>query len=209
MVLQFIGSDKSQFDYPGIPFKNETEMLQDSLSSGKIVYANAIYMNRAICAFYFRKYNYAAEMAEKFCGSNETLRFQTVFFAFYEGLVAFHMVRSRNNEQKWLPIGEQSITNYRAWVKHSEWNFENKLLLLEAESLFTKGEYDVAEEKYLASIDSAHRHRFIHEEGLAMQLLASFYKIRDVEKEKKYLESSYSCYEKWGACGLLKHLQEL
>ncbi|KAL7465110.1 hypothetical protein ACHAXS_009397 [Conticribra weissflogii] len=119
------------------------------------------------------------------------------------------MARSQPNVNKWLEIGERAIQSHKTWVKHSEWNFENKLLLLEAELLYLKGKYVSAEKKYISSIESAHRHKFVHEEGLAMDRISSYYKFRgNVGKETEYLNGAFSCYETWGALGLLKHLVE-
>ncbi len=210
MVLHLIGSDKNPFDFPEISFKDENEVLDEAESSGKIVHANSIYTNRVMRAFFFRNYGYAKEMTEKYAAlvGNESLRFQTIFYVFYRGLLAFRLARSEGDREYLLSSGEKSITSYQTWVMHSKWNFENKLLLLEAECDFANREYESAEKKYLASIDSARRHKFIHEEGLAMDLLASFYNERgDVEKGLEYLDGSFSCYEKWGASGLLKHLR--
>ncbi|KAL7473519.1 hypothetical protein ACHAXS_013974 [Conticribra weissflogii] len=87
---------------------------------------------------------------------------------------------------------------------HSEWNFENKLLLLEAEIHFSKGEHGLAEDKYYAAIESARRHRFVHEEGLSYELLSNFYKSRgEDEKEREFMMNAILCYRKWGANGLL------
>jgi len=185
-------------------------VLDEAESSGKIVIANSIYTNRVMRAFFFRNYNYAKDMTKKYAAlvGNESLRFQTIFYVFYEGLLAFRLARTEADREHWRLIGQKSINTYQTWVKHSEWNFENKLLLLEAESHFSNCEYESAEKTYLASIDSARRHKFVHEEGLAMDLLASFYNVRGkVEPANSYLEGAYSCYEKWGAFGLLKHLR--
>ncbi|KAL7463660.1 hypothetical protein ACHAXS_004013, partial [Conticribra weissflogii] len=127
-----------------------------------------------------------------------------------EGLVAFRMARSRpDDRKKWLAVGDRAIQRYQIWTTHSVWNFENKLLLLEAESLFSQGEYDSAEKKFMASIDSACRHKFVHEQGLALDLLASLYAFRgNSDKETECLEGAFDCYERWGALGLLSCIRE-
>jgi len=211
MVLQLIGSDKDPFAIPGITYKDEDEVLDHLESSGNVVFANSIYIHRVVTACFFRRYEYAADMIEKYHSEvgKGSLVLSAVMYAFFEGLVAFRMARSRpNDEQKWLVKGESAIQRYETWTTHSEWNFENKFLLLEAESLFSQCNYDSAEKKYIASIESARRHKFIHEQGLALDLLASLYKLRgDSDKETECLEGAYGCYETWGAHGLLSHIR--
>eukprot|EP01082_Thalassiosira_pseudonana_P010612 g9521.t1 g9521 contig37:145317-146493(+) len=53
---------------------------------------------------------------------------------------------------------------------NSTWNFENKLLLLEAEHHFAIGDFEAAK-KYGASCESARNHRFLQEEGLTRKRL--------------------------------------
>jgi len=209
MILHLIGSDKDPFDIAGVPFKNENEILVFAESSNVHFLANAIYMHQVMVCYFFRRYTHAAEITKKYHSDvgKMTLLPQTVLYTFYEGLVAFQMIRSQPNEEEWVGIGEQSIKSYQTWVRNSKWNFENKLLLLEAESLFSKGDLDAAEKKYLASIESARRHKFVHEEGLALDLLASFYKSQaNAVKEKEYFDLAIACYEKWGAFGILNHI---
>ncbi len=209
MILQLMGSDKDPFDIAGVSFKNENEILFFAESSNVHFLANAIYMHQVMVSYFFRRYRHAAEITKKYHSEagKMTLLPQTVLYVFFEGLVAFQMIRSQSNEEEWVDAGEQSIKSYQTWVRNSEWNFENKLLLLEAESLFAKGDLDAAEKKYLASIESAHRHRFVHEEGLASDLLASFYRTQgNVLKEKEYFDLAIACYEKWGAFGLINQI---
>jgi len=211
MILQLAGGDENPFDLPEVPFNDENEVIKESESSGNItIEYPTLYTNRVMRAFFFRNYDDAKEMTKKYAAlvGNESLRYQTIFYIFYEGLLAFRLARSEVDRENWLSIGQKAINTYQTWVKHSEWNFENKLLLLEAESHFSNYEYESAETTYLASIDSARRHKFVHEEGLASDLLASFFIDRgDVEKGIGYLQGAFSCYEKWGAFGLLKHLR--
>ena len=57
---------------------------------------------------------------------------------FIDGLIGFHLAKENRAEQeaKWRNLGLDSIILYRKWTKHSEWNFSNKLYLLEAEYYF-------------------------------------------------------------------------
>ncbi len=210
MVLRLIGSGKDPFSRPEISFHDEEEILKFVELSGNIIVANSIYTYRVVTACFFQRYEYAADTIKKYHTNTEkeNFRIHTVFYTFYEGLVAFRMARSQSDADMWLEIGERAIRSYRIWSTHSAWNFENKLLLLEAECFFSKGEYDSAEKKYVASIESARRHKFVHEEGLAMAMMAFYFKILgDEGKEKEYLDGALGCYEKWGALGVVMHIR--
>ncbi len=138
-----------------------------------------------------------------------TMRFEDIHHSFYEALIGFQIARTPSiDTEKWVDIAEQHVSTFRAWINHSKWNFENKLLLLEAESCSLKGETESAEEKYKAAIESARRHKFIHEEGVAWELMASHWnKCGKAEEERECKKAAFDCYEKWGAKALLDRLR--
>lgn len=88
----------------------------------------------------------------------------------------------------------------KEWSVHSDWNFKNKLLLIEAESYNTQGDFDKAAMHYEASIKAAKEHKFMHEEALASELAGTFFLERGQrQKSHSYLKHASECYEKWGA----------
>ena len=115
--------------------------------------------------------------------------------------MAFHFAQtSTSDEQEWLETGLNALSQLHTWFKHLKWNVVNKTLLLEAESHFSKGEREEAKRKYEAYIESARLHRFLHEEGLAMELFGQFLKENGgVDSADEYIANARSCYEKWGA----------
>ena len=52
---------------------------------------------------------------------------------------------------------------------------EQNVMLLEAESMFTNGDFDRAGPLYDSAIRSAREHKFIHEEAIASELAGTFY----------------------------------
>jgi hypothetical protein len=86
------------------------------------------------------------------------------------------MARNFPNEESWLGIGKCSILSLECFVNRSTWNFDNKLRLLQADLISLTGDRDKAIEEYEASIELAKKHRFVHEQGLAFELLGSLYK---------------------------------
>lgn len=80
-----------------------------------------------------------------------------------------------SNESKWREIGNQSVKMMTKLAnEYSDWNFRNKLQLLQAELYYHDGENILAETSFKASIVSAHEHGFHHEEALACELYGIF-----------------------------------
>ena len=189
----------------------EDDLLQESLSTGRSGLSQQIYFSRMFTSFWLKKYNKAAEFAAQFRNAGRiSMRFIDIYCTFYEGLAVFHLARCSTDKvikSKWMDIGEKSVDRFKVWQEHSSWNFENKLYLLQAECHRCAGENDNADAKYLAAIESARRHRLLHEEGLAMELYASFLEeTGESEKSKTRLSLAIECYEKWGATAVVKLL---
>mmetsp|Transcript_32788 Transcript_32788/g.69847 ORF Transcript_32788/g.69847 Transcript_32788/m.69847 type:complete len:207 (-) Transcript_32788:240-860(-) len=203
-----MGSKNNPFDVWEGFVDNEDELLNQALSSGKLLLSQAIYIERLFVAFFLKRYDEAAQYAGK-CMDQHPSILKGACHTFYKGLTALHFARRSSNDEsdKWFTIGEKALTSFHTWLKHSTWNWENKLLLLEAEWHFSKGEMKRAEEKYVLSIRSARRHRFVHEEGLANELFSVFYITNmDVEKWNSHISEARACYEKWGAFALVELL---
>ena len=119
--------------------------------------------------------------------SRKMMRFLDVFVVLFEGLTSLQLARRKNgDEQKWIRKAEQAISSFKTWGSHSNWNCENKILLLQAELHSVRGQIDDAEEKYKVSILSARKHRFIHEEGMAFELWVIFTKNMKDTRMPKY-----------------------
>eukprot|EP01082_Thalassiosira_pseudonana_P010602 g9555.t1 g9555 contig37:239603-242777(+) len=212
VVVKLSGCTQNPFEVAfGGAIVSEDELIQQVKASGKLGTLQTIHFDRMFVAYWLKEYEKAAELAEKYRG-RMVMRFSDVYHVFYEGLLAFRFLRCSSGEtrSKWMDLAQESLTAYRTWVKHSAWNFENKLLLLEAEHLFTRGETEAAKELYEESIVSARKHRFVHEEGLAMELFGEFQSATgNAEEAKEQKLLARVCYEKWGAFGLLKQREIL
>lgn len=141
-------------------------------------------------------------------GSRNVL-FKTVPYItskFLDGIIAFYSARkNKSEERKWLAIGMESLRLMKKWRKLSAWNFESKLLLLEAEHLYQKGSRS-ALDKYGASITAARKHHFIHEEGLAYSKLGHYHLSQGRSTAaRESFDQAKRCYSEWGATSLLKN----
>ena len=84
---------------------------------------------------------------------------------------------------------------------NSDWNFTNKLRLLEAEQKSMTKNHGRAIDLYDASIESAKRSGFVHEQGLACEKAGFYFKNKngDSEKALEYFKQARACYEEWGS----------
>ena len=93
---------------------------------------------------------------------------------------------------------------------NSEWNFANKLHLLEAEhQSMSRCHKETALPLYDASIAAAKRSGFIHEQGLACEK-AAFYCVREKKNEMalEYFKQARACYEEWGSSMKVDFIQK-
>ena len=85
-------------------------------------------------------------------------------------------------------------------VQYSEWNFRNKLNLLEAQFHYLEGRNSLAEISFKAAIVSAHEHGFYHEEALACELYGVFLiDTKNLAVGIEQLQLSVYNYLLWGA----------
>lgn len=91
---------------------------------------------------------------------------------------------------------------------NSDWNFTNKLRLLEAEKQSLSFNHHEAIASYDASIASAKKSGFIHEQGLACEKAAFYHKRKgSVCIAMGYFEQARQCYEEWGSSVKVNSIQ--
>eukprot|EP00985_Skeletonema_marinoi_P029067 scaffold26635_cov209-Skeletonema_marinoi.AAC.1 len=129
----------------------------------------------------------------------QDVRLSTFQMEFYHGLNSIDKWRGKNSF-KCREIVRKSISAMKEAAANSDWNFTNKLCLLEAERQSLSYNHSQAIASYDASITSARKSGFIHEQGLACEK-AGFYHKRygDVCKAAEYFKQARECYEEWGS----------
>ena len=96
------------------------------------------------------------------------------------------------------------------WARNCPENYENRLALLDAEIARIDGRHLDAENLYERAIELARSNGFVHNEALANELAARFYRTRGFEKiANVYLRDAHRCYVRWGADGKVRQLDEL
>ena len=211
VALKLIGSSEKScalfFD------TTEERIFTDAREKKQMGLCRAILLRRKYVAFFLGQMSAAADFFELSLsfpiGGNGRL-ISIIVSVFIDGLIAFYYARKRrSDENRWTEIGNGVLNLMKVWVKASDWNFSNKLFLLQAESFFLRGEERSALKKYNDSIKAAQDHRFIHEEGIAHERLASFHYHygRRVEALASF-NAAKECYENWGAQAVVHRVEK-
>ena len=135
-----------------------------------------------------------------------------LFGIFFEGLASFLLARqtTRDSERsRWIEKGENVLTKIIYWSEHSSWNWEDKIVLLEAEKMYTMGNFDQASLFYDRAIRLAHKHKFVHDEAIASELAGIFFCERGLDdmKAEALLLHSFQSYKTWGALAVAKRVE--
>ena len=130
---------------------------------------------------------------------------------FYEGLTCFLCsigITDPTKSKSLIERGRSVLTRIRSLAEHSSWNWENKVLLLEAMEMHTMGNLDAAGPLYFSSIRSAREHKFIHEEAVASELAGEYLYERGNHSDAYALfMHSIKCFKEWGADAVAKRVE--
>lgn len=121
---------------------------------------------------------------------------------FYYGLNAFSLSRKGQliKAAKLKQASKDALTVLREAEGLSQWNYRNKVFLLQGELHSNEGKIDEAEAAYGAAITSARASNFIHEEGLACEC-AAFHCKRNgkFDHAVSFFHQAKLCYKEWGS----------
>lgn len=124
------------------------------------------------------------------------MRYMYIYNVFYGGLINFHFAGKTGNEQ-YCNHGKLALSQMNDWMCHSDWNFQNKYHLMNAEYHKISNNFPVAAMCYDASIEATKKHKFIHEEAMANKLAGMFYLEQGNHwKSLACLKQSMVCYVK-------------
>jgi len=95
------------------------------------------------------------------------------------------------------------------WAEHCLENFEDRAALVGAEVARIEGRELDAERLYEQAIRAARANGFVQNEATAFEVAAQFYAARGFETiADAYLRNARTCYDRWGAHGKVKQLDE-
>ncbi len=134
---------------------------------------------------------------------------ETGDFRFYSALAHAALLRAASPDDR--PVHFKALMDHHAqlkvWAEHCPANFENREALVAAELAQIEGRIVDGEELYEKAIRSAHLSGFIHNEAVAYELAAQFYRMRGFKTiADAYLRNARHCYLLWGADGKVQQL---
>ncbi|MEM9493068.1 MAG: GAF domain-containing protein, partial [Myxococcota bacterium] len=102
----------------------------------------------------------------------------------------------------------RALTRLEDWAGFCPANHAHRAALVRAELAQLDGRPHEAFEQYELAIDSAARHGFVQDVGLAYELAALFYERRGRRRlARSYCHEACTAYAHWGATALIKRLQ--
>lgn len=184
---------------------NENDLLATAEKTNNVFLMQQIIIGQMYLACYFQNFTSVVELGKKYQTQTQAQwnmgvrRPLDVYRVFFEGISALCLARKTNNREL-REIGIQSVKTMNQLLDCSEWNFRNKLDLLNAELHYLNGDNKLAEISFQDGILSAHQHRFYHEEALTCELYGVFL----IETEKidsgiEQLQMARDLYLHWGA----------
>ena len=203
-ITNLSGEPQHPFWDATIGYESNEKNLSESFATKDISLCEIFVTLEIAEHFIFRRIDMAAKFVRQYqeffdqYGGMQN-KFIFIYRMFYSGLVAFNIFRE-TKDQYWMNLGTLAIKEIEVWAKECKWNFENKLLLLNAEYHFSIGDFNKATEEYHLSTSSAHAHRFFHEEAIGNELAGYF----QLERGRKgasisLMKQAKECYLTWGA----------
>lgn len=187
---------------------DEEAMLPLFIESNNGALLFSTYLSKSIFLYLFQNYVEAvayAKLAEQYSGYLAGV-IHTGEQNFYYSMILLAQCSTLGEID--LQQVELNQIKLKKWSLYSPSNYEHKYYLVEAEKAKILGHTLAAMEYYDRAIQGAKEQGYIHEEALANERAAEFY--RSIGREKiiqTYLVESYYCYVRWGALAKVKDLE--
>jgi PAS domain S-box-containing protein len=139
------------------------------------------------------------------------VQLQLFDYFYYTALTvaALYEEASTDEQTGWRDLLSAHREQLREWAENYPPTFADKHLLVSAELARIEGRDANAMRLYEHAIQSARENGFVQNEGVAHEVAARFYAARGVECiAHAYLRNARNCYDRWGAHGKVKQLDE-
>jgi PAS domain S-box-containing protein len=137
---------------------------------------------------------------------------QLLDYFYYAALTvaALYENASADEQQGWRKLLKAHHEQLSEWAENYPPTFGDKHALVSAEIARIEKRDTDAMRLYEQSIHLARENGFVQNEGLAHELAARYYMARGVGRiADVYLRNARNCYDRWGALGKVKQLDEL
>jgi len=209
VALALRGETASGYELTSAGFDEKTEA--ESARSSRNLTSIAYYLIPKLELLYlFGEHDLAATIGKESEQSLQGVLSQVLEtdHRFYLGLNAVALLRRGSEGRRELEATlKKSIQKFKKWASIQPDNFEQQLLILEAESRALSGADGEAMRLYDAAIDTAKKHRMLHLEALANELAGRYHtgKRRD-HVARAYLAQAMELYAEWGAHAKVRKL---
>ena len=136
---------------------------------------------------------------------------QQLYYFYYTALTvsALYETASADEQQAWRDLLTMHREQLREWAENYPPTFADKHALVLAEIARLEKRDADALRLYEEAIHSAREYGFVQNEGISHELAAQYYLARGLETAGyAHLRNARNCYERWGAHGKVKQLDE-
>src|SRR5262249_20655208 len=136
---------------------------------------------------------------------------QVLDYFYYTALTvsALYETAAAGEQEAWRKLLMEHREQLREWAENYPPTFADKHVLVLAEIARLEGRALDAMKLYEEAIQRAHENSFTQNEALAYEVAARFYLARGFEAfAQAYLRNARNCYDRWGAHGKVKQLDE-
>jgi predicted ATPase/signal transduction histidine kinase len=184
--------------------------VAEAAFGGGLVYHHAM---KLIAAFLHGRYAEALESAGRAASMLEAARATpmeaTYHFYYALTLAALHPKLPAAEAQAYAQILDEELQKLELWAASCPENYLGRRALVRAEVARIKGQDLDAMRHYEEAIRSARENSFVHQEALAYELSAQFYRARGFEQiADTYLRDARACYARWGADGKVELIDQ-
>jgi len=211
LVLKLLNKTDNKCRALGNLFDEEV-MLASFIESNNGALLFATYLSKSIFLYLLQNYAEAvsyAKLAEQYSGYLAGL-LHTSEQNFYYSMILLAQCSTLGEIEREIDLQQVELNQIKLkkWSLYAPMNYEHKYYLVEAEKAKILGHILPAMEYYDLAIQGAKEQGYIHEEALANEKAAEFYRSLGREKiAQTYLVESYYCYVRWGAIAKIKDLE--
>jgi PAS domain S-box-containing protein len=135
---------------------------------------------------------------------------QRLDYFYYAALTVAALYEKASDDEEWRELLTAHREQLREWAENYPPTFGDKHALVSAEIARLEGRDVDAMRLYEKALQSARKHGFVQNEGVAYEVAARFYVARGFETiADAYLRNARSCYLSWGADGKVRQLEQL
>jgi len=130
-------------------------------------------------------------------------------FHYYDALVLAVCFDGAPDEKKreYLDLLAAHQQKFKTWAENCPETFANRYALISAEMARISGDDPAAMQWYEQAVQSAHENQLVHNEAIAYEVAARFYRGRGFRDFADcYLRKARACYLRWGANGKVQQL---